>query len=439
MILKPMVRNSICINSHPAGCADETERQIEYVNERRGEYAKLKGPRTVLVIGCSTGYGLATRIGAAFGFRAATVGVSFEKEPTGTSTGTPGWYNNRSFDSAATMEALPAITLNCDAFSSETKERVIEAVRELGLRFDLVVYSLASPVRVDPATLTMHRSVIKPIGGPYRGRTVDPFTKELSFVEVQSATEDEVASTVKVMGGEDWELWISALAGAGVLAPGAATVAYSYVGPQLSWPIYRDGTIGRAKAHLEATAAKLPALAPGGLSAYVSINKALVTRASAVIPVIPLYMSILFKVMKDRGIHEDCIAQMDRLLRERLYREAPSTGAAKVPVDEEGRIRLDELEMGQAVQAEVDARMQRISPANLAELADVEGFRLDFLRAHGFEVEGVDYAADISPLGLPLSEAPLEGRTSARKAVVAKAEGESDAWGRQAPSSGGLV
>jgi enoyl-[acyl-carrier protein] reductase / trans-2-enoyl-CoA reductase (NAD+) len=454
MILKPMVRNSICINAHPVGCAKETERQIEYVAQRQAAYAKLKGPRAVLVIGCSTGYGLATRIGAAFGFRAATVGVSFEKEPTEGSTGTPGWYNNRAFDAAATAEALPAISLNGDAFSAETKGRVIEAARELGLRFDLVVYSLASPVRVDPETGVMHRSVIKPIGGPYRGRTVDPFTKELSFVEVQSATEAEVESTVKVMGGEDWALWISALAEAGVLAQGAKTVAYSYVGPRLSWPIYRDGTIGRAKLHLEATAAGLPSLADRagnagrvgfaslGLSAYVSINKALVTRASAVIPVIPLYMSILFKVMKDRGIHEGCIAQMDRLLRERLYLGTAATGPLPIPLDEEGRIRLDELEMGQAVQAEVDARIQRASPANLAELADVEGFRIDFLRAHGFEVEDVDYSVELSPLGLPL-EGPLggrhQGRRAARKAGVVEAEDKGESWRRGASPSGGLI
>jgi enoyl-[acyl-carrier protein] reductase/trans-2-enoyl-CoA reductase (NAD+) len=453
MLLKPMVRNSICINAHPLGCAKETESQIEYVLDRRPGYEKLAGPRSVLVIGCSTGYGLATRIASAFGFRAATVGVSFEKEPTESSTGTPGWYNNRSFDSAATAEALPAITLNSDAFSAETKDKVIAAARELGLRFDLVVYSLASPVRVDPATGVMHRSVIKPIGGPYRGRTVDPFTKELSFVEVQPATEAEVESTVKVMGGEDWELWISALAGAGVLATNATTVAYSYVGPKLSWPIYRDGTIGRAKLHLEATAAKLPALADRaaqsdnsagfttlGLSAYVSINKALVTRASAVIPVIPLYMSVLFRVMKDRGIHEDCIAQMDRLLRERLYLGTSATGPLPVPLDDEGRIRLDELEMGQAVQAEVDDRIQRAGPSTLAELADVEGFRIDFLRAHGFEAEDVDYSVELSPLGLPLGEGRLaQGDAPARKPKLHKAEEGSEAWRRGDSTSGGLI
>ena len=406
MIIKPMVRNSICINAHPTGCALDTERQIDFIRGRELAYERLTGPRAVLVIGCSTGYGLATRIGAAFGFGAATVGVSYEKESTDTSTGTPGWYNNLAFDAAATAAALPAITINGDAFSKETKARAIAAACELGIKYDLVVYSLASPARADPDTGELYRSVIKPIGGPYRGLTVDPFTRELSFAEVQPATEAEVAGTVKVMGGEDWELWIAALAEAGVLAEGAVTVAYSYVGPRLSWPIYREGTIGAAKAHLEGTAAKLPAIAAAkgagakGLRAYVSINKALVTRASAVIPVIPLYMSILFKVMKERGIHEDCIAQIDRLFRERLY-----SGSA-LALDEAGRIRLDELEMGQGVQAEVETRIQRIKKENLADLADVEGFRLDFLRAHGFAVEGVDYEAEVSSFGLPIGDSP---------------------------------
>jgi enoyl-[acyl-carrier protein] reductase/trans-2-enoyl-CoA reductase (NAD+) len=441
MLIKPMVRNSICINAHPIGCASDTERQIDYVRERAAAYDRLSGPRAVLVLGCSTGYGLATRIGAAFGFGSATVGVSYEKEPSDSSTGTPGWYNNRAFDATATAQALPARTINGDAFSLEIKEQVIAAARELGLKFDLVVYSLASPVRKDPESGELYRSVIKPIGGPYRGRTVDPFTKELSFAEVQPATEAEAEATVKVMGGEDWELWISALAAAGVLAPKATTVAYSYVGPKLSWPIYREGTIGRAKAHLEATAARLPALADRmgnldrggfsslGLRAYVSINKALVTRASAVIPVIPLYMSVLFKVMKERGIHEDCIAQIDRLLRERLYMEGSRDGTVAPPVDEAGRIRLDELEMGQAVQAEIDG-------ANLAELADVEGFRLDFLRAHGFEVEGVDYGAELSPLGLPLASAQDGTR---RAAGAAAAKPGSRAWDGRSSVPGGLI
>lgn len=399
MILKPMVRNNVCLNAHPVGCAAETERQIDYIKGKAGAYKRLAGPRAVLVIGCSTGYGLASRISAAFGFGAATVGVSFERQPSETKTGSPGWYDNKAFDAAALAAGLPSRSLDGDAFSKDMKARVVEAARELGLSFDLVVYSLASPVRVDPETGEAYRSVIKPLGGTYRGKNVDIFTSELSFAEVQGATEAEAVNTVKVMGGEDWELWLGALREAGVLAPGAATVAYSYIGPELSWPIYRDGTIGAAKAHLELSAKRLTSLAPDGLKAYVSINKALVTRASAVIPVIPLYVSTLFKVMKERGIHEDCAAQIDRLFRDRLYRAGPGQPPLPVPVDAEGRIRVDELEMGASVQAEVSSRLNRISPENIGELADVEGFRLDFLRIHGFEVEGVDYDAEVSPLG----------------------------------------
>ena len=392
MLLKPMVRNNICLNAHPLGCAKETERQIAYVRDRVGAYRKLSGPKAVLVLGCSTGYGLASRITAAFGFGAATVGVSFERPPSDASTATPGWYDNRAFDEAALGAGIPVASFDGDAFSKDMKARVVQAARELGIRFDLVVYSLASPVRKDPETGEQYRSVIKPIGGVYRGMNVDVFTKALSFAEVQPATEDEIEQTVKVMGGEDWELWIEALGGAGVLAPKAKTVAYSYIGPELSWAIYRDGTIGKAKNHLEASAKRIRAFgaAGSGIEAYVSINKALVTRASSVIPVIPLYVSVLFKVMKERGLHEDCSAQMDRLFRERLYLNG------KVPVDAEGRIRIDELEMGASVQAEVSGRIARINSENLGELADVEGFRSDFLRIHGFEVEGVDYEAEVA-------------------------------------------
>jgi enoyl-[acyl-carrier protein] reductase/trans-2-enoyl-CoA reductase (NAD+) len=395
LIIKPMVRNNICLNAHPVGCAVETARQIEYIKAKAPAYERLAGPRAVLVVGCSTGYGLASRIAAAFGFGSATVGVSYERSPSENSTGTPGWYDNRAFDAAAAAAGIPSRSIDGDAFSKGVKASAVRAARELGLRFDLVVYSLASPVRPDPETGELYRSVIKPIGGAYRGRNVDVFTGEFSFVEVQPATEAEVAQTIKVMGGEDWELWMRALSDSGVLAPGATTVAYSYVGPELSWPIYRDGTIGAAKAHLEATAKRLAASASDGLKAYVSINKALVTRASAVIPVIPLYISTLFKVMKDRGIHEGCIAQIDRLYRERLYK-GPNGG---LPLDPEGRIRIDELEMGASVQAEVSARMARIDPETLGELADIDGFRRDFLRVHGFEVEGVDYSADLRTTG----------------------------------------
>jgi enoyl-[acyl-carrier protein] reductase/trans-2-enoyl-CoA reductase (NAD+) len=386
-----MVRNNVCINAHPGGCAVETGRQIEFMRSKKLAYDRQSGPKGVLVLGCSTGYGLASRIAAAFGFGAVTLGVSFERGPSESSTGTPGWYNNRSFDAEAGAAGLVSRTFDGDAFSRAMKDQVIATAREMGLRFDLVVYSLASPARADPETGAVYRSVIKPIGGVYRGKTVDPFSGLLSQAEVPPATEDEIAQTVKVMGGEDWALWIEALRGSGLLAPDALTVAYSYVGPELSWPIYRDGTIGRAKAHLEATAKRLSAT--GGVKAYVSINKALVTRASAVIPVIPLYVSILYKVMKERGIHEDCVDQIDRLFRDRLY-----SGSAPA-LDAEGRIRIDELEMGAAVQAEVASRMARVDASDLAVLADVEGFRRDFLRAHGFEVEGVDYEADISPYG----------------------------------------
>ncbi len=401
MILKPMVRNNICTNAHPRGCEVETRRQIDYILARKPRYAGLpERPTAVLVIGCSTGYGLASRIGATFGFGVPTLGVSYEKAPSATKTGTPGWYNNRSFEAAARKAGIPAKTIDGDAYSKEIKAETIKAAKELGLSFDLVVYSLASPVRTDPATGVMYQSTVKPIGEAYSGRTVNAFTGHLGEASLEPATESEVAATVKVMGGEDWELWIAALAEAGLLAKGVKTLAYSYVGPALSWPIYRDGTIGRAKAHLEATAPNLNSrFASLGLKAYVSINKALVTRSSAVIPIIPLYISTLFKVMKERGTHEDCSAQIDRLFRDRLY--AGKNGG--VPVDAEGRIRLDDLEMLQGVQAEIEARMAHITQENLGRLADVDSFRVDFLRAHGFEVPTVNYEAEIDPDYDPLS------------------------------------
>jgi enoyl-[acyl-carrier protein] reductase/trans-2-enoyl-CoA reductase (NAD+) len=400
-----MISSNICLSAHPLGCAAETRRQIDFVKARKPSYGGLAKPKTVLVIGASGGYGLASRIAAAFGCGAATVGLSYEKAPSATKTGTPGWYNNRAFDEAAKAEGLASITIDADAFGNEAKEAAIAAARKLGASFDLVVYSLASPVRTDPATGVMYRSAIKPIGASYKGRTVDVFSGVLSEAEVGPADEDEIAQTVKVMGGEDWELWIKALAGAGVLSKDAITVAYSYIGPELSWPIYRDGTIGRAKIHLDATAKAMTAKpAVPGLRAYVSVNKAVVTRASSVIPVIPLYVSVLFKVMKARGSHEDCIAQMDRLFRDRLYKAGAEGKPALPPLDADGRIRIDDLEMSPGVQAEVEAAMAHITPENLESLADLEGFRNDFLTMHGFAVPGVDYAADISPEGELLSK-----------------------------------
>lgn len=397
MKITPMVRNNICLNAHPAGVAAETALQIGRGRKFGLKLESTRGigsarPLNALVIGCSTGYGLASRIVAAFSYGASTVGFSLEREPSANKTASPGWYANQAFDAAAGKAGLASRTFNMDAFSREAKMKAVETAKELGIRYDLVVYSLASPVRTDPDTGVMYRSVIKPIGRPYAGKTVDVFTGKMSEARVQPAEAGEIEQTVKVMGGEDWAMWISALAEAGVLAENSFTVAYSYLGPPLSWPIYRDGTIGKAKTHLEKTAKELGEKHSSlGLRAFVSINKAVVTRASAVIPIIPLYVSALFKVMKDRNIHEDCMDQMMRLFAERLYLQ----GGKAVPLDNEGRIRLDDLEMGSSVQEEVSRRLSKANEENIRELTDIEGFREDFLRVHGFAVPGVDYDADI--------------------------------------------
>lgn len=400
MKITPMVRNNIFLNAHPEGCARGVRLQIAQaaglkakIDEARASNQRL--PRNVLVIGASTGYGLASRIVAGFAYGASTVGFSYEKEPGAAKTASPGWYANRSFDSEAAKLGLFAKTYNIDAFSNEAKNLAIETARSGGFAYDLVIYSLASPVRVDPMTGVMYRSVIKPIGRDYTGKTADVFTGKISEAHVQPADDKEIEETVKVMGGEDWSLWLEALDAARVLEKNAITVAYSYLGPPLSWPIYRDGTIGRAKSHLEKSARDIAARhKASGLRAFVSINKAVVTRASAVIPIIPLYVSTLFKVMKERNIHEDCLDQMQRLFMERLY---VRDGAA-VPIDEEGRIRLDELEMGAAVQEDVSTRLAKVNEANLNDLTDIEGFRRDFLQAHGFAVPGIDYDAEVDPL-----------------------------------------
>lgn len=395
MKITPMVRNNIFLNAHPAGCAKEVELQIERSLPLKAKIEAMAGPGpvNVLVVGCSTGYGLASRITAAFAYGAKTVGFSLEKEPTPSKPGSPGWYANAAFDREAAKAGLFSKTFSVDAFSDEAKKMAIDTAREAGFAYDLVVYSLASPVRVDPETGVMYRSVIKPISRDYAGKTADVFTGRLSEAHVQPADEEEITQTVKVMGGEDWIRWIDALASAGVLAEKARTVAYSYLGPALSWPIYKDGTIGRAKEHLEQSARDIRASHGAlGVEAFVSINKAVVTRASAVIPIIPLYVSTLFKVMKERHIHEDCLDQAHRLFAERLYLRDGSP----VPLDPLGRIRLDELEMGEAVQQEVGARLAKINEANLYELADIAGFRDDFLRVHGFAVPGVDYDAEVT-------------------------------------------
>ena len=389
MIIKPMVRSNICLNAHPAGCEKAVLDQIAYIKKQKQKGARALGPVNVLVLGCSGGYGLASRITAAFGYGAQTIGLSLEKEGTESKGGTPGWYNNLAFDKAAAAEGLKFLTLNGDAYADSTKDEVAQAAKSRGIRFDLVVYSLASPVRTDPDTGVMYRSVIKPIGSAFTGKTFDPRTGALKEISADPATEEEIAATVKVMGGEDWERWMDKLKAAGVLAEGVITVAYSYIGPELSQAIYRRGTIGKAKEHLEKTAAalneKMEAIEG---AAYVSVNKGLITRASAVIPIIPLYLSVLFKVMKRRGTHEGCIEQMERLFAERLY------AGASIPVDEENRIRVDDWEMDSEVQAEVSSIMPQITEDNLKELSDFEGYRHDFLATSGFDIEGVDYEKD---------------------------------------------
>jgi enoyl-[acyl-carrier protein] reductase/trans-2-enoyl-CoA reductase (NAD+) len=414
MILKPMIRNNICLNSHPKGCAKVVRGEIEYVKKnfaaKAGEGASDGAPKLVLVIGCSTGYGLASRIVSAFGYGAATVGISFEKAPSAAKTGTPGWYNNAAFDAEAAAAGLPHRTLDGDAFSREMKARAARAIREtaaeakLPAQADLVIYSLASPVRTDPEDGVMYKSVIKPIGGSYSGTTVDMLTGKLFEARAEPATEEEIAATIKVMGGEDWELWIDALDREGVLSPEARTVAYTYIGPELSWPIYKNGAIGRAKEDLERAGRAINArFAAGGNSArraWVSVNKALVTRASAVIPIIPFYVSCLFKVMKEKGLHEGCIEQITRLFRDRLYTAEAAADPAKAPADEEGRIRIDDREMREDVQRETAERMRRATEANIFEVSDIAGFKHDFLEAHGFDVPGINYDEDVDPLAI---------------------------------------
>jgi len=388
MVLKAKIINNICLNSHPVGCAADVARQIAYV---RSKGPVKNGPKNVLVIGSSTGYGLATRIEAAFGAGAKTIGVAFEKAGSEKGPGTAGFYNTLAFDAAAQKEGLFSLSFNGDAFGNEMKAQVVEAAKQHLGKIDLMVYSLASPVRTDPQTGVLHRSVLKPLGQDFTAKSVDPFKGEIRVSTVTPATEDELAATVKVMGGEDWELWVDALEKAGLLAEGFSTVAYSYIGPQVTYPFYRSGTIGKAKEHLEKTSHGLDARLKKAVkgSAYVSVNKALVTRASAVIPAVSLYISLLYKIMKKAGTHEGCIEQIDRLFRDRLYAGKP------VPVDAEGLIRIDDWEMDPKIQAEVTRLWDQVTPETLKDLCDLKGFEEDFLQLNGFGVPGVDYEADV--------------------------------------------
>lgn len=388
MVIKPMIRNNICMNAHPDGARALVDEQIEYVRQQEA----IEGAKRVLVIGGSTGYGLATRIAATYGSGAGTINVAYESPAKGSRTATIGWYNTLAFEERAKADGYVAESLFGDAFSHEMKQNTIERIKELFGTVDLVVYSLASGVRVDPDTGERYTSVLKPIGGSYESKSIDTKQGEIKDVRVEPATDEEIERTVKVMGGEDWQLWIEQLMEAGVLLEGAQSVAYSYIGPDLTRPLYRDGTIGRAKEDLEATAKELSSkLSPIGGNAFISVNKAIVTRASAVIPVVSLYLAILYRVMKREGIHEDAIQQMYRLLKERLYADG------KVPTDDEGRIRLDDWEMREDVQEEVSRLWKAVDGENVEELADVEGLQTDFLHIHGFGFAKVDYDKDVEP------------------------------------------
>ena len=389
MIIKPRVRGFVCVTAHPAGCAAHVQEWIDHV---KGKGAIATGPKKVLVIGASTGYGLASRITAAFGSGAATVGVFFERPSEEGRLATPGWYNTIAFTQKARAAGLYAQNLNGDAFSDEIKRQTIEVIRrDLG-PIDLVVYSLASPRRTHPKTGTVHKSVLKPIGAPYTNKTVDTDKGIVSTVTIEPATEPEIADTIAVMGGEDWELWMQALAGAGLLSPGAQSVAYSYIGPEVTWAIYKNGTIGIAKNDLERAARAIDAnLKSKGGRAFISVNKALVTQASSAIPVVPLYISILYKLMKANGTHEGCIEQMQRLFASQLY--AP--GGPKF--DSGGRVRVDDLEMRPAVQDEVKVIWPTVTTENLAAATDIAGYRDEFLKLFGFGLAGIDYEAEAEP------------------------------------------
>lgn len=390
MIIEPRMRGFICLTAHPDGCEQNVINQINYVKSK----GAIDGPKKVLVIGASTGFGLASRITSAFGSDAATIGVFFEKPSAPGKPASPGWYNSAAFEKHAHKAGLYAKSINGDAFSDEIKQHTLDLIKnDLG-QIDLVIYSLASPKRLHPKTGVVHNSVLKPIGeNVFTNKTVDFHTGAVSEVSISPANEDEIENTVAVMGGEDWEMWIDALKAANLLAPGATTVAYSYIGPSLTEAVYRKGTIGRAKDHLEATAFTITdKLKDINGKAYVSVNKALVTQASSAIPVIPLYISLLYKVMKEKGIHEGCIEQIQRLFAERLYT------TDETPTDAAGRIRIDDWEMRADVQEKVAQLWPEATEETLPLIGDLAGYKKDFLNLFGFDVAGIDYEKDVNEM-----------------------------------------
>ena len=387
------MRGFICLTAHPKGCEQSVKNQIEYVKSK----GPIDGAKKVLVIGASTGFGLASRITSAFGSNASTIGVFFEKPPSEGKTASPGWYNSAAFEKLAHEAGLYAKSINGDAFSNEIKKQTLDLIKsDLG-QVDLVIYSLASPVRMNPNTGVLHRSVLKPIGSTFTNKTVDFHSGVVSNISIEPCNEEDIENTVAVMGGEDWSMWIEDLKAANLLAPGAKTVAYSYIGPSLTEAVYRKGTIGRAKDHLEGTAFSITdSLKSIGGTAFVSVNKALVTQASSAIPVIPLYISLLYKIMKEEGIHEGCIEQIQRLYQNKLY------AGTDIPIDEKGRIRIDDWEMRADVQEKVAKLWEQATTENLLSIGDLEGYKKDFHNLFGFGFEGVNYEADTDEM-VPVS------------------------------------
>lgn len=390
MIIQPRTRGFICLTSHPEGCAENVKKQIEYVKSK-GQI--VNGPKKVLVIGASTGFGLASRISAAFGSDAATIGVFFEKPGTEGRPATAGWYNSAAFEDQANAAGLYAKSINGDAFSDEIKKETIELIKKDLGQIDLVVYSLASPRRTHPKTGVAYASVLKPIGQTFTNKTVDFHTGIVTDISIEPVKEQsDIDNTIAVMGGEDWKFWMEDLKAAGVLAEGVKTVAYSYIGPELTYPIYRNGTIGMAKNDLEATVTVINDMLKDikGVS-YVSVNKALVTQSSSAIPVVPLYISLLYKVMKEKNIHEGCIEQMQRLFADRLF-------GGELSLDTEGRIRVDDWEMRADVQSEVAKLWEEVTSDNIDAISDLAGYRRDFFNLFGFEFDGIDYNLESNEL-----------------------------------------
>ncbi|WP_299667648.1 enoyl-ACP reductase FabV [uncultured Polaribacter sp.] len=394
MIIAPRTRGFICLTSHPTGCEQNVKNQIEYVKSK----GKIEGAKKVLVLGSSTGFGLASRITSAFGSDAATIGVFFDKPPTEGRPGSPGYYNTAAFEKQAHKAGLYAKSINGDAFSNEIKQQVVNLIKEDLGQIDLVIYSLASPVRTHPNTGKRYKSVLKPIGEVFTNKTVDFHTGNVTEISINPAEGEDIENTITVMGGEDWKMWMDALKAENLLSEGATTVAYSYIGPDVTKPVYRNGTIGAAKDHLEATAFTITDdLKSIGGKAYVSVNKALVTQASSAIPVIPLYISLLFKVMKEKGIHEGCIEQIQRLYATRLF-------GGDLALDQKGRIRIDDWEMREDVQAEIAELWKKATSENLSEIGDLQGYSDEFFSLFGFKVDGVDYDKDVNEMVLIPSE-----------------------------------